>query len=218
MLDFYNQFKDFKAFEVAFFNENNELQKLVCTIKSIENAKIIILANNQKNKNVFANLGTDLKLHIYTDNGIYSATSKVLLVNKGLINTEYAISYPSKSKHSQRREYFRADLKIDFKMIVTLPKTGQYETIEGVTWNICGKGMSFLSSTPFLEYDTISAELYFSDRTVQTHAELVYTRQIVAEGKVQFVNAFTFTTISKRNIEFIVKKCFLHQLNLKKRV
>lgn len=215
MVDLYSQFKDFKSFEVSFFNSDNELQKLLCTVKSIENNKIILDANNQKNKNVFANVGDELKLHIYTENGIYSATSKVLLFTKGVINSEYIITYPANSKHSQRREYFRAEKAVNFKMEILGQET---VVVDSVTKNICGKGMSYISNTPFPEYETIRITMDFPEISIETFASLVYSKQIVISNKPKFIHAFTFTNISQKDIDFIIKKCFLHQLDLRKKM
>ena len=141
----------------------------------------------------------------------------MVLVTKDIFNTEYIISYPENSKHSQRREYFRADLHIKFAIKRPAGDFEDIKILEGITKNICGKGMSFLSDKPFLENDSIEINLYFPDRTISTMAELVYAKQIVIDNNLKFINAFTFTTISGANINYIVKKCFLHQLNLRKK-
>lgn len=216
MVDLYRQFKDFKSFEVSFFNKNNELQKLVCTVKSIENNNLHLSANNKDNKNITANVGDELKLHIYTDNGIYSASSKVVLVTPGVVNTEYIISYPANSKHSQRREFFRAEMSIDFEIKISSEE--EQKAIEGKTKNICGKGMSFVSSAPFLDNGSVSIKLKFQEQEIETKAVLVYSKQIMLNESPKFIHALTFTSISQKNIDFIVKKCFLHQLDLKKRM
>lgn len=214
MVDIYNQFRDFKSLEVV-FSLNGEPQKIFCSVKSIEHDRIILAASNQQNKNIFAIEGSDLKLHLFTENGIYSAVSKILSINKGLKVTEYAAAYPINSKHSQRREFFRADLHIDFKMTVKNENI-QDEVIKASTKNICGKGMSFVSEKPFSEYSSIKLELNFAKKNITTDASLVYSKQIVVDNSPLFVHAFTFTNISSRDIDFIVKKCFLHQLSLRK--
>lgn len=218
MVDIYNQFKDFKSFEVTFYDNNNELQKLVCNVKSIENNTIVLVSNNKQNENIFAKAGDELKLYIYTENGVYSATSKVLLANKGLLSTEYIISYPANSKHSQRREYFRADISVDFKMHILGPsESGANIVINSKTKNICGKGLSYVADSSFPEHNSIEINLILDGRNINTLGKLVYSKQIVVAGKPKFVHAFTFTNISQRDIDFIVKKCFLHQLDLRKK-
>jgi len=218
MLELYNHFRDFKSFEVVFVNNERELQKIYCDVKSIEHDRIILLANNQKNKNVRAQVGDEFKLHIYTENGIYSATSRILLASPGVLNTEYVIAYPANSKHSQRREYFRADLLIDFKLEISPKTLARNIIIEGITRNVCGKGMSYLSEQTFPDYESIHLTLKFPDKTVETTAMLVYSKQIIIQGKPRYIHAFSFNSISNANIEFIIKQCFFHQLELKKRI
>lgn len=219
MVDFYSEFKDFKSFEVVFRNQDGELQKIFCTVKSIEHDRIILDANNQKNKGIFAQQDDEFNLHIYTENGIYSATSKIMQVSKGTINTEYVIAYPANSKHSQRREYFRADILVPFKLSIhTEEESETTVVIASKTKNICGKGMSFVSDKAFPEHNLIELELTFSEKVITTQAELVYSKQIVINNRPKFIHAFTFTTINKNGIDFIVKKCFLHQLDLRKKL
>lgn len=217
-IDIYEQFKDFKAFEVVFLDEENQPRKIFCTVKSIENDNIILDANNEKNDNLIAQIGTELKLHIYTENGIYSATSKVLSLTKGLMNTEYIISYPTNSKHSQRREYFRADMDIEFKMqITTNSEPKETFHIAAKTRNICGKGMSFVYDREFSAYSSAQIELLFREKSIRTSASLVYSKQIVMGSKPKYILAFNFNDISSKDIDFIVKKCFLYQLEVRKK-
>lgn len=217
MADIYDQFKDFKSFEAVFTDRDQQPQRLFCSVKSIENNRIILNASKKDNKDVFAEEGTELKLHIYTEHGIYSAVSKVLLATKGLVNNEYIISYPANSKHSQRREYFRADLAVHFIMTVGLDNHGQVISIDSQTKNICGKGMSYISDKPFPDYTMVDIELLFKEKSVRTYANLVYSKPIVIANRPKFIHAFSFTNISSTNIDLIVKKCFLHQLNLRKK-
>jgi len=218
MDDIYNQFRDFKSFEVVFIDGNGNPQKIFCTVRSIGNDNIEIDANNEKNRNIFADIGTELKLHIYTENGIYTATSKVMMIERGLVNTSYIIAYPANSKHSQRREYFRAEMAIDFIMTVSADKnTGEKFVVEARTQNICGKGMSFISDREFSKDDSIEIQLKFSERIVTTNSSLVYSKQVNFAGRTKFVSAFSFNDISSKDIDFIVKKCFLHQLELRKK-
>lgn len=218
MAELYSQFKDFKSFEVVFTDEQNQLQKLFCTIKNIENNRIIIDSNNNVSNNVMAKVGDELKLNVYTENGIYSAVSKVLTVSKGISNTEYVIAYPYNSKYSQRREYFRAEIPVEFRVTVfTNDAPEEPIHIEGKAKNICGKGMCYVSNRPFPEYDSIQVEMFFKERTITTLASLVYSKTTVVNNHPAFIHAFTFTNISKNNIDFIVKKCFLYQLELRKK-
>ena len=217
MADIQDQFKDFKSFEVVFHGDDNELQKIYCTVKSIENDHIILNANNEKNKNVEANVDTPLQLYIYTERGIYSSTSEILSVTPGSINTEYVITYPTNSKHSQRREFFRADIAVDFKMSILTEDSHTPLIIKDKTKNICGCGMSYVDSNPFLAHKKIKVELFLEEKTIITSAELVYSKSFHVSGGERFIHAFMFTYIDKKDIELIIKKCFLHQLDLRKK-
>lgn len=212
MVDIYEQFKDFKSFEVTFYNQNNELQKIYCNIKNVNNSAFIIESTDK----IQAKLNDELKLYIYTENGIYSATSKVLEVTQNNKLTEYVIDYPANTKHSQRREYFRADLRVNFDMQITLSDNTSDIHVDKITKNVCGKGMSYISDKPFPEYNSIIINLSFEDKPLQTSAKLVYSKQLIIDNKPKYVHAFTFTDISQKNIDFIVKKCFLHQLEMRK--
>lgn len=217
MVDIYEQFRDFKSFEMTFENENGEEQKLFCNVKSVDNRALVIEADNKLNKNVHADVNDELRLHIYTDNGIYSADSKILEVTKQDKLTEYVIDYPSNSKHSQRREYFRADLTVDFKMDIKLPEGPEAnKLVKATTKNICGKGMSYVADKPFCEYDSIKLDLLF-EKEIKTSARLVYSKQIIVNNRPKYIHAFTFIDISQKDIDFIVKKCFLFQLDMRKK-
>jgi len=218
MVELYNQFRDFKSFEVVFVNKDRELQKIYCDVKSIEHDRIILHANNKKNNGIKASVGDEFKLHIYTESGIYSATSRILLATEGIINTEYVIAYPANSKHSQRREYFRADLHIPFKINVFCVDSMEMPfLIEGRTRNVCGKGMSYISDKIFTEHDALEISLSFKEKEIKTTATLVYSKQVIVENRPKYIHAFTFNNITKQNIEFIIKQCFFHQLDLKKK-
>lgn len=217
MLDFYKEFRDFKAFEIRFTDSGSEESKIFCKIKSIENNALVVDADNILNKNVLAKVADELRVYIYTENGIYAAVSKVLSIVKGTSHTEYVIEYPKSCKHSQRREYFRADLNVDFNLEIT-QKDSEKEPIhiEGKTKNICGKGMCYISNKPFPEHESVEVVLHFPEKEVKTMATFVYSKQIGQGSHPKFINAFAFTTIKTRDIDLVVKKCFLYQLDLRK--
>jgi len=217
MVDIYDQFKDFKSFEAVFLDKEQQPQKLFCTVKSIENNSIILRSDNKHNKDVFAEIGTELKLHIYTEHGIYSAISKVINASKSSNQCEYVISYPANSKHSQRREYFRANLNVHFRMMISLSIHGGLIAIDSCTKNICGKGMSFIDERAFPDHNMIDVELLFKEKSVKTYANLVYSKPVVIANSHKFIHAFSFTNISNKDMDLIIKKCFLHQLDLKKK-
>lgn len=218
MLDLYSQFKDIKSFEISFTDIENKPQTLIGSVKSIESTNIIVDVNKEQNKNIIAEVGEELKLNIYTDNGIYSAASMILQSNNGINTTEYVIAYPANSRHYQRREYFRAEMALDTKIALMNDSEDEEDyLIDAKTKNICGKGMSFVSELPLPKHDAIGVTLYFKDRTIETLAEHVYSKEILTLYKIKYVHAFEFKSIGQKDIDYIVKQCFLHQLELRKK-
>ncbi len=217
MLDIFKQFKDFKAFEIIFHAEDNTPKRLICRLQGIENDRIIVHVDNNKNHNVFAKVNDSVQMNIYTELGVYSASSKVLSIDKELTITKYEIELPEYSRHSQRREYFRADINVKFLMNVT-NMSNKTISIKGQTKDICGNGMSYISDEAFSNYSNIDLALFFDNRTVNLKVDLVYSRpQIVNSVCTKFINAFTFSEIAEKDIDFIVQQCFLYQLKLRKK-
>lgn len=217
MIDIINQFREFKAFEAVFSHDEKTLQKIHCGVSSVEDDKILIDASNKRNT-ATASVGDELKLYIYTENGIYTAYSRVLEVDRGLLLTKYTIEYPTETKHSQRRDYYRVNLAVKLNIEAHPKDTTQEKFIESAyTKNICGKGMCYISKYPFPKYyESIKISLYFDTVTIETEASLVHTTETLIANEIKYIHAFNFTTITRRDTDFIVKKCFMHQLEVRK--
>ena len=210
MADIFEEYKNLKSFEVEFFDDVY-MHRIMCKIKNIEPEKMLIISDNAKTGDIKPKVGDNLTLNVYSENGIYNSISKVLDVTDDGENTIYSISYPSQNKVTQRREYFRADLHIPFKM--TIQRAGKEDILYGETLNICGKGICIKNSKPFLPYDSIEVLLTFKNKEISTKAEYVYTRTGVEDGRPIFQHAFMLTTIAQADVDFIVGQCFLYQLS-----
>ena len=110
-----------------------------CTIYYVENEKITMFFDQQTELPE-----KEIEINIYSDDGIYNATSRILSSNYLNETTFYMLSFPSNIKHSQRREYLRADIVADFSLLSTL---GDEITskINAQTKNICAKGLAFIA-------------------------------------------------------------------------
>lgn len=210
MSDIFEEYKNLKSFEVEFFDETY-LHRIMCKIKNIEPDKMLIISDNSKTGDIKPKSGTNLTLNVYSENGIYNSLSKVIDVEERDGYTIYAITYPSQNKVTQRREYFRANLKIPYVMHVK--RNGKIDVIEGETVNICGKGICIQNSKPFLPYNEIDLTLNFKYKTINSKAEYVYSRATSENGKPVFQHAFMLTTIESKDIDYIVGQCFLYQLS-----
>ena len=210
MADIFEEYKNLKSFEVEFFDEVY-MHRIMCKIKNIEPERMLIMSENSKTGDIKPKAGTNLTLNVYSENGIYNSLSRVMEVFEEDDVTVYAITYPAQNKVTQRREYFRANLKIPYSM--TVKRKDREDTLSGETVNICGKGICIQTTKPFLPYDEIHLELNFKNNTIKTDAEYVYSRPSVENGRPNFQHAFVLTTIEQKDIDYIVGQCFLYQLS-----
>lgn len=210
MADIFEEYKNLKSFEVEFFDEVY-MHRIMCKIRNIEPDKMLIYSEDSKTGDIKPRVGSNLTLNVYSENGIYNSIARVLDVKEDNGLTIYSITYPAQNKVNQRREYFRADLKIPY--IMTVERNGKTDILEGETVNICGKGVCIKNSKPFLPYNKINLTINFKNRAINTEAEYVYSRTSSENGRPIFLHAFMLTTIEQRDIDFIVGQCFLYQLS-----
>lgn len=217
MSDIYQKYDEFKNFEILFKGYDDEIHKVSGKVRAIESSNIIVYTSKKKNRFTDIPEGASIKVYVYTENGIYTADSKIIFSEDyDEDHVIYTIDYPSHSRHSQRREYFRADMNVPLK--VTIVKdilSGISDTINVRSRDVCGNGVSFISEHKIPRHEEIFVSLEFPEKIIETSAKLVYTREKESHGKMYYVTALHFTTITPRNIDFIVKKCFLYQLRLK---
>ena len=127
-----------------FLKPSNKLEIILdnnsyfCTIYYVENDKLTVFFDKHTELPE-----KEIEVNIYAEDGIYSATSRILSSNYLNETTFYMLSFPSNIKHSQRREYLRADIETDFALKVMLEGT-QIEKIISTTKNICAKGLAFV--------------------------------------------------------------------------
>ncbi|MBR1907687.1 flagellar brake domain-containing protein [bacterium] len=216
MSDIYQQYEDFKKFEIIFRDFNDEPHKIKGKVHSITSSSITVYSSIDKQKAVDIPVGTEVKVYVYTTNGIYYADSKILSTVKDEKFIVYMLTYPVNNKHSQRREFFRADMSVP--LTVTVVKNvlnSQTDTFQVNSRDICGNGISFVTEFEIKDYEEIFISIQFPEKVVETAARLVYTKTKETEGIKLYTYALTFIGIANRDIDFIVKKCFLHQLKLK---
>jgi c-di-GMP-binding flagellar brake protein YcgR len=190
-----------------FLKPSNKLEIVVddksyfCTIYYVENEVIT----------VFFDLQTDLpekeiEINIYSESGVYNATSRIISSNFLDEKTFYTLSFPSNIKHSQRREYLRADIEADFALKIMLEGT-EVEKIISTTKNICAKGLAFISDRQTGAYTTLEVDLFLEGKEIKTAAELVYSTPIRVNNTFKFLTAVTFTDIKKEEMNFITLQC-----------
>lgn len=190
-----------------FLKPSNKLEIIVdgksyfCTIYYVENDKLTVFFEKQTDLPE-----KEIEINIYAEDGIYNATSRILSSNYLNETTFYMLSFPSNIKHSQRREYLRADIQTDFALTIEFEGT-QVDKIIATTKNICAKGLAFVADKQMSAYTKLEVDLFLAGKEIKTAAELVYSNPIRVDNTFKFLTAVTFTTISKEEMNFITLQC-----------
>lgn len=192
----YNFLKPSNKLEIKIDSES-----YFCTIYYVENDEIT----------VFLDSITDLperevEINIYAQDGIYNAKSTILSSNCLGEKVFYKLAFPTNIKHSQRREYLRADIETEFYLKIE-DQDADVQEIRSITKNICAKGLCFVADKLITAYTNAYIEIYLKGTTIKTHAELVYANPVRMDNTFKFMTAFTFTDIPKEQMDFIAKEC-----------
>ena len=193
--------------DYSFLKPSNKLEIKIgdeshfCTIYYVENEEIT----------VFLDTGKDLpecevEINIYAQDGINNAKSRILSGNCLGEKVFYKLAFPTNIKHSQRREYLRADIETPFHLLI---KDGGEKPVmvESITKNICAKGLCFVSDRLITSYSNLSVELLLDGRVIKTHAELVWSNPVRMENTFKFMTAVMFTDIVQDDMDYIAKQC-----------
>lgn len=191
----------------SFLKPSNKLEIIVdnksyfCTIYYVENEKLTVFFDKQTELPE-----KEIEINIYSQDGVYNATSRILSSNYLNETTFYMLSFPSNIKHSQRREYLRADIEADFAMKLFLDGQ-EFDKIISTTKNICAKGLAFVSDKQMGAYTELEVDLFLAGKEINTKAELVYCTPIRVDNMFKFLTAVTFTDITKEEMNFITLQC-----------
>lgn len=212
--DLINDKSDVKFAKLLFNKGTDDALSFNCLIKDIQQEYINFVGMSDYTDQV--SLGAPIDIKIYSTNGIVAAEATLLKVFKNGNTPIYTTTYPSPYEHTQKRAYYRADMHLPITLLVVLPN-GSTKQINATTKNISGRGMCFISLEPtFPEYFSITINLKFKQRYVVTTADFIYTNPVKYKDSILYIHAFKFTGIEPEDINFIVKECFLHQIERKK--
>lgn len=218
MLNIYEQIQNTKSFMISFTSSPGILQKLICNLKFIDNNGIVIIADKYQNGNIYAKSGNEINVCIYNEHGIFMAVSKIIKVINCYRSVKYVISHLEQSKHLQRREYFREEMPIESSItILTEHVDSNNYIIYTKTKNISGNGMGFISDYTLPDSASIIAEIYFKEKRIITLATRIHSQKIKLYNKVKWLHGLNFIDIPQKDTDFIVKKCFLHQLEVRRK-
>ncbi|MBQ7450805.1 hypothetical protein IJS77_05245 [bacterium] len=203
-----------------FIKEQQKIELILDSDRRIYGVVISVIGDRvtvSTDQKVILKENQPLEVNTYSDNGVYSGQSRVLSYNWEYKKRTIVIEYPKEIKHSQRREYLRANIITDFELNVT---DGEFEdkkesVITGKTRDICGKGMSFYYSKPLSQFSNYSVKIKLKGKEIYSSCRMVYTKMAVFEGKPQFINAFVLTGITIDDSKFITDECIAFHLKKK---
>ena len=203
MVDFFIFIKEQQKVELIFSGD----RRIYGTITSVIGDRVTIVSEQKINN---LKIGQPIEVNTYSENGVYSGQSQLISYSSDINKRSFIINYPKEIKHSQRREYLRANINANFELTIT-NDNGQ-EIISGKTRDICGKGISFFYEKPLSQFSKYNVKIKLKGKEIISNCQLVYTRVTIEKGKPKFVNAFVLTGIITDDIKFLVDECISHHL------
>lgn len=201
---------DVKFAKLLFNKGTDDALSFNCLIKEIKDETVTFIGMSDYSDQVDAGAPIDIK--IYSTNGVVAANATLLRVLKIGHSPLYITTYPKAYDHTQKRAYYRADMHLPVSLLVVKPD-GATRKIDATTKNISGRGMCFISLEPeFPQYHSITVQLKFKERFIVATADYVYTNPVLYKDVKLYVHAFKFIGIEPEEINYIIKECFLFQI------
>lgn len=213
MSDIYTSYNQFKKVELIYINEAEVQETFSCEFYAIKNSCIIVKADKDVNENRMLPRDVLVQIKVYLNSGIYTSETHVLEIQEKSRCVYYILQYPNTSEHHQRREFYRADIQVPVAVtVVTELLHNKFYKFNTRSKNICGNGICFVSESQITDNEAIYLAIDFVGRTIEVSCELIHSKSRVIKGREVFENALKFTDIKSRDVDFIVQKCFQHQL------
>ena len=202
MVDFFIFIKEQQKVELIFDGD----RRIYGTIISVIGDRVTIVTEQKIN----VKIAQPVEVNTYSENGVYSGQSHIISYVSENNKRSIIINYPKEIKHSQRREYLRANISTNFELTITNDEN--QEIISGKTRDICGKGLSFFYEKPLSQFSKYNVKIKYKGKEIISSCQLVYTRVTIEKGKPKFVNAFVMTGITVDDIKFLVEECISYHL------
>lgn len=205
---------DVKFAKLLFNKGTDDALSFNCIIRNVNKEFVNFAGMSDYSDQV--ELGAPIDIKIYSTNGVVVAEATLLKIFKIGATPIYTTTVPVAYEHTQKRAYYRADMHLPVTLLTVLPN-GSTRQINATTKNISGRGMCFISlEKDFPEYFSITINIKFKDRFIVTTADYVYTTPVKYKDSTLYVHAFNFIGIEPQNINYIVRECFLFQLEKQK--
>lgn len=213
-MDNENDFEKFivtkQEFETVKINENGTLERFVGKIALIEKDCYLITIPKNKSHEFEAQKRENINLYIVVPEGILTLKCRVF----DCLDKYYKISLPLSMVQTPRNEFLRVNMEIPIKIMLKVEN--KLKIFDTTTNSICARGANFNFDFELFGYEKIKAMLKFKNALVETDVSVIKSEYKVAKNGAKYDIDINFKTISKENVNFIVKECFMHQLKIKK--
>ena len=205
---------DVKFAKLIFNKGTDDALSFNCVIRNVNKEFVNFAGMSDYSDQV--ELGAPIDIKIYSTNGVVAAQATLLKMFQAGSTPIYTTTVPVTYEHTQKRAYYRADMHLPVNLIVVKPD-GSTKNIKATTKNISGRGMCFISlDEDFPEYYSITVNIKLKDRFIVTTADYVYTNPVTYKDTMLYIHAFNFTGIEPQDINYIVRECFLFQVDKQK--
>lgn len=214
MIDIFNFLKKSIKFEIIYTSKAGKQVTFKSEILDIKDDKILITCpkNNICNFDVVDEF-EKLNIVVYTSDGVLTSNVNVLKKDHG-DNKDVYISFPYNNQFCQRREDTRIPMHIDFELNIS-DSSNIMSLLNLKTKNISGKGLACITSEPLQDFENAEASIKFSTNTINVFCRKVYSKELMLNDQIAYINGIAFTEISQEDINFIVKECLKFQLESK---
>lgn len=215
MPDIYDFIKELAPVEIEYMDSNDVYHCLNSHIKSLDEDFILVAPPQRNNAAINIPDGQEININFKTENGLYSAASKVISKQLDSISG-LKVSYPHKSQLLERREFVRVPLNLKVEIIKFLDSTGlNIDKIEVMTRNISGSGLCFVSDKVLDNYYDIHCKIYLekNDEPIYVRCDHLYSKKVKINQERAYLTALSFSGISDEGIAKIVKACFKYQID-----
>ncbi len=180
----------------------NSTIRFYCAFDRFEENSIFV--GKPQNKHVQFNfpLGQMLDLYAYTRGGVFRLRCRLKSYN----GEKCELSLPISVDKIQRREYIRVKMKID--TIIKLSPFAGTKIVRTKSKDISAKGIRLLLDEDISKYAKVELTLIFSEETINTLAKVIKSKPIEINSVKYYDTSLEFISISDKEINFIVKKCF----------
>lgn len=222
MVNIYDYLKELTKIDVEFIDPaNSKTYVLKSYIKRADDNAILIEPPTINGIVISLNKGQYIKLHLKTNEGVFSGMSSV--VGKELSEISgLIIAYPTNVKFNQRREYIRVPLKLPIDLIIIEDNiTTEENVINIITEDISGTGFAYISEKPLDKYYSIRCKIYLNDgnnNPIESSCDHIYSNKHVTPSlSMKYKNALMFVEMSKQDNDRIIKSVFQYQLEQRRK-